>query len=157
MSTEQPASPTPGPHRNKLLIIIGSAIIVLLAIIAIAVSSQSIRASDEAAAKESAVAEASKMVEIAKGEKTLADQKAADAAEANHVCEEQVLKKHPTAAFEAGKTISTFNAFDSSYETVGYYTDDALYGNSIPMQFICSSTNGSGTSWDVILKAIGRQ
>jgi len=49
MTTDQP---TPAPaNRSKLLMIIGSAVVVLLAIIAWAVSSQAIRANEEAAAK----------------------------------------------------------------------------------------------------------
>lgn len=154
MSTEATPEVKP-PANRKLLIFIGSAIVVLLAIIAIAVSSQAIRANEEAAAEASAVAEASKMAAIAAaGEKALADQRAEDAKDANYVCEQRLLKKHPTATVQAGKTKSTYKESDGSFDTVGAYTD-APKGNTIPMQFKCSSIKGSGTSWAVFLSNDG--
>ncbi|MDQ0078227.1 hypothetical protein [Arthrobacter oryzae] len=155
MSTpEQPAPQKSGLSRNKILIIIGGAVILLLAIIAIAVSSQAIRASEEAAAKEKAVVEASKMAEIAKaGEEALADLKAADAKEANGVCERRLVQKYPTATVDASKTKSVFRASDGSYDTTGAFTDKPA-GNTIPRQFVCSSIKGSGTSWTVYLKPL---
>lgn len=120
MTTPQP---TPA-GSNKLLLIIGGAIVVLLAIIAISVLSQAIRAGQEADAEASAVAEASKMAAIAEaGEKALAEQRAEEAKDANYVCEQRLLKKHPTATVQAGKTKSTYKASDGSYDTVGAYTD----------------------------------
>lgn len=154
MSTEATPEVKP-PANRKLLIFIGSAIVVLLAIIAIAVSSQAIRANEEAAAEASAVAEASKMAAIAAaGEKALADQRAEDAKDANYVCEQRLLKKHPTATVQAVKTKSTYKESDGSFDTVGAYTD-APKGNTIPMQFKCSSIKGSGTSWTVFLSNDG--
>ncbi|MGO4860031.1 hypothetical protein [Arthrobacter sp. 2MCAF14] len=155
MSTEQPVSPTPGSNRNKLLIIIGGAVVPLLAIIAIAVSSQAIRAGQEADAKASAIASASAMsAALDAAQKAIDDQRAADATEANTVCEKRLLQKHPTATVLSGKTNSTYRASDGSYDTTGGYTD-APAGNSIPMQFVCSSAKGSGTSWTVFLKSDG--
>lgn len=145
----------PPANRNKLLIIIGAAIVVLLAIIAIAVSSQAIRAGQEADAKASAIAQESKMAAIAAaGEKALTDQRAEDAKTANYVCEQKLKKTHPTATIQAGKTVSTYKASDGSYDTKGAYTD-APAGNPIPMQFKCSSIKGSGTSWTVFLSNDG--
>jgi hypothetical protein len=155
MSTEATPEAQPPANRNKLLIIIGSAVVVLLAIIAIAVSSQAIRAGQEADAKASAIAEESKLAAIAAaGEKALADQRIEDAKDANYVCEQRLLKVHPTATVQAGKTKSTYKASDGSYDTVGAYTD-APKGNTIPMQFKCSSIKGSGTSWTVFLSNDG--
>ena len=155
MSTDITPDTKPPANRNKLLIIIGAAIVVLLAIIAIAVSSQAIRAGQEADAKASAIAEESKMAAIAAaGEKALADQRAEDAKDASYVCEQRLLKVHPTATVQAGKTKSTYKASDGSYDTVGAYTD-APKGNTIPMQFKCSSTKASGTSWTVFLSNDG--
>lgn len=155
MSTEATPEVKPPASRNTLLIIIGAAIVVLLAIIAIAVGSQAIRAGQEADAKASAIAEESKMAAIAAaGEKALADQRAEDAKEASYVCEQRLLKVHPTATVQAGKTKSIYKASDGSYDTVGAYTD-APKGNTIPMQFKCSSTKGSGTSWTVFLSNDG--
>lgn len=158
------ATPQPAPAKqNKLLIIIGAAIVVLLAVIAVSVSSQAIRAGQEADAKASAAAEASKAaVAAAASEKVIADQKAADADNANTACKQQVLEKHPTAAFEDDNaqsvftTKSTFNAYDNSYEIVGYFTDEPLYDNKMTMQFVCSSTR-NGMGWNADLKTLGRQ
>ncbi|BCW78297.1 hypothetical protein [Arthrobacter sp. NicSoilC5] len=156
MSTETAPEVKPPASRNKLLIIIGAAIVVLLAIIAIAVSSQAIRAGQEADAKASAIAEESKMAAIAAaGEKALADQRAEDAKTANYVCEQKLLKTHPTATIQAGKTKSTYKASDGSYDTTGGYTD-APAGNTIPMQFACSSIQQpNSTMWTVFLKNDG--
>lgn len=155
MPTEATPEAKPPANRNKLLIIIGAAIVVLLAIIAIAVSSQAIRAGQEADAKASAIAEESKMAAIAAaGEKALADQLAEDAKDASYVCEQRLLKVHPTATVQAGKTKSTYKESDGSFDTVGAYTD-APKGNTIPMQFKCSSKKGSGTSWTVFLSNDG--
>jgi hypothetical protein len=151
MSVDTTPQVKPPASHSKLLIIIGAAIVVLLAVIAIAVSSQAIRANNEAAAKEKAVED------TRAGAKAVADQKAADVENATHACEQAVLKKHPTADFKASNTRSTLKAYDGSYEINGTYTDDALYGNHIPMQFICSSTKGSGTSWSATLTALGSQ
>lgn len=154
MSTETTPDAKPSGNR-KLLIIIGSAIVVLLAIIAISVSSQAIRAGQEADAKASAIAEESKLAAIAAaGEKALVDRRAEEAKDANYVCEQRLLKKHPTATVQAGKTKSTYKASDGSFDTVGAYTD-APAGNPIPMQFKCSSIKGSGTSWTVFLSNDG--
>ncbi|MFF2840524.1 hypothetical protein [Paenarthrobacter sp. NPDC057981] len=154
MSTEVTPEVKP-PAPSKLLIIIGGGIVVLLAIIAVAVSSQAIRANEEAAAEASAVAEASKMAAIAEaGEKALAAQLAEDAKDATYVCEQRLLKVHPTATVQAGKTKSTYKESDASFDTVGAYTD-APKGNTIPMQFKCSSKKGSGTSWTVFLSNDG--
>jgi hypothetical protein len=150
-------TPTTTPaSRNKLLIIIGTAIVVLLAIIAIAVSSQAIRAGQEADAKASAAAEESKMAAIAAaGEKALADQRAEDAKTANYVCEQKLLKTHPTVNIQTGKTKSTYKASDGSYDTHGAYTD-APASNTIPMAFICSSIQQpNSTMWNVFLKNDG--
>lgn len=96
----------------------------LLAIIAVAVGSQAIRGNQEAEAKASAVAEASKMAVIAEaGEKALSEQRAEEAKDASYVCEQRLLKKHPTATVQAGKTKSTYKASDGSYDTTGAYTD----------------------------------
>lgn len=155
MSTETTPDVKPPASRNKLLIIIGAAIVVLLAIIAIAVSSQAIRAGQEADAKASAIAEESKMAAIAAaGEKALADQRAEDAKDANYVCEQRLKQKRPTATVQDGKTKSTYKASDDSYDTTGGYTD-VPKGETIPMQFVCSSKKGSGTSWTVFLKSDG--
>jgi hypothetical protein len=157
MSTDTTPEVKPPANRNKLILIaVGVVVVVLLAIIAISVSSQAIRANEEAAAKESAVAEASKMAVIAAaGEKALADLKAKDAKDANYVCEQRLKEKLPTATVVSGKTVSTFRASDGSYDTKGAYTD-APKGNTIRMQFVCSSIKGSGTSWTVFLSSIGR-
>ncbi|MFF1880576.1 hypothetical protein ACFVVC_03790 [Pseudarthrobacter sp. NPDC058196] len=154
MSTETTPDAKPSGNRN-LLIIIGSAIVVLLAIIAVSVSSQAIRAGQEADAKASAIAEESKLAAIAAaGEKALVDQRTEEAKDANYVCEQRLLKKHPTATVQAGKTKSTYKASDGSFDTVGAYTD-APAGNPIPMQFKCSSIKGSGASWTVFLSNDG--
>jgi hypothetical protein len=151
VTTPQPSS----ARSNKLLLIIGGAVVVLLAIIAVAVGSQAIRGNQEAEAKASAVAEASKMAVIAEaGEKALSEQRAEEAKDASYVCEQRLLKKHPTATVQAGKTKSTYKASDGSYDTTGAYTD-APAGNPIPMQFVCSSVKGSGTSWTVFLSNDG--
>lgn len=156
MSTEATPEAKPPANRNKLLLIIGAAIVVLLAIIAIAVSSQAIRAGQEADAKASAIAEESKMSAIAAaGEKALAEQRAEDAETANYVCEQKLKKTHPTATIQAGKTVSTYRASDGSYDTKGAYTD-APKGNTIPMQFVCSSIQQpNSTMWNVFLKSDG--
>lgn len=155
MSTQATPEVKSPANRNKLLIIIGGAIVVLLAIIAVAVSSQAIRANEEAAAEASAVAEASKLAAIAEaGEKALAAQRAEDAKDASYVCEQRLLKVHPTATVQAGKTKSTYKESDNSFDTVGAYTD-APKGNTIPMQFKCSSKKSNGTSWTVFLSNDG--
>ena len=138
--------------RSRLLIIIGTVVVVLLAIIAVAVSSQAIRASDQAAAKEKAIAQQSAIAKIADdAQRELDALKVKNAEEANTVCERQVLKRYPTATIQTGKTKSTSKASDGSYDTVGAYTDKPA-GNPIPVQFVCSSIKGSGTSWTVFLK-----
>lgn len=156
MSTEATPETKPPANRTKLILIaIGVVVVVLLAIIAIAVSSQAIRANEEVAAEASSSAEASKWAEVAAaGEKALADQRAEDAKDANYVCEQRLKQKHPTATVQAGKTKSTYKASDGSFDTTGAYTD-APAGNPIPMQFVCSSIKGSGTSWTVFLKNDG--
>lgn len=136
-------------NRNKLLIIIGAAVVVLLAVIAIAVSSQAIRAAQEADAKASAEASASASIQAAAEarQKTLHDAEAA--------CHDQVLKQHPTAEFVSTRSVLTGS---DSYETVGQYKDKALYGTaSWSMQYVCSTTKGSGTGWNATLTALGRQ
>lgn len=155
MSVETTPEVKPPANRNKLLILIGAAVVVLLAIIAIAVSSQAIRAGQEADAKASAVASASAMsAALDAAQKVIDDQRVADAKSANNVCEKRLVQKHPTATVQAGKTKSTYKASDNSYDTTGGYTD-APAGNTIPMQFKCSSTKGSGTSWTVFLSNDG--
>jgi hypothetical protein len=155
MSTEATPEVKPPANRNKLLIIIGGAIVVLLAIIAVAVSSQAIQANQEAAAQASAAAEASKLAAITEaGEKALAAQRAEYAKDASYVCEQRLLKVHPTATVQDGKTKSTYKESDGSFDTVGAYTD-APKGNTIPMQFKCSSIKGSGTSWTLFLSNDG--
>jgi hypothetical protein len=153
MSMDTAPEAKPPANRTKLiLIVVGALIVVLLAIIAISVSSQAIRAGEEAAAKESAVAEASKMAVIAAvGEKALADLKAKEVREANQVCEQHLLKRRPTADLREGLTVSTFKASDGSYDTKGSYFDTA-YPNTLPVQFVCSSIKGNGTGWTVYLK-----
>lgn len=156
MSTEATPEVKPPANRNNLLIIIGAAIVVLLATIAIAVSSPAIRVGQKADANASVIAEESKMAVIAAaGEKALADQRAEDAKTANYVCEQKLLKKHTTATVQAGKTKSTYRASDSSYDTTGAYPD-APAGNTIPMQFVCSSIQQpNSTMWNVFLKSDG--
>lgn len=153
MTTEATPEVKP-PANRKLLIIIGAAIVALLAIIAIAVSSQAIRANEEAAAEASTVPEASKMAAVAAaGEKALADQCAEDAKDANYVCEQRLLKyTRPPSSGPARR--STYKASDGSFDTRGAYTD-APKGNPLPMQFVCSSIKGSGTSWTVFLSNDG--
>jgi hypothetical protein len=87
-------------------------------------------------------------------QKVIDDQLAEDAKDANYVCEQRLLKVHPTATVQAGKTKSTYKASDGSFDTKGAYTD-APKGNTIPMQFVCSSIKGSGTSWTVFLSNDG--
>lgn len=157
MSTEVAPEVKPPANRDtKLLIIIGAAIVLLLAIIAIAVSSQAIRAGQEADAKASAEAKATAMLAAADAaQKVIDDQRAADALEANTVCEKRLMQKHPTATVQAGKTKSTFRASDSSFDTTGAYVDGPA-GNTIPMQFVCSSIKQpNSTSWSVFLKSDG--
>ncbi|WP_026536960.1 hypothetical protein [Arthrobacter sp. 9MFCol3.1] len=155
MSVETTPEVKPPPSRNKLLIIIGAAVVVLLAVIAIAVSSQAIRAGQEADAKASAEASTAAMLKaVDEAQKVIDDQRAADAVEANTVCEKRLVQKHPTATAQAGKTRSAYKASDNSYDTVGAYTDVPA-GNTIPMQFVCSSIKGSGTSWTVFLSNDG--
>jgi hypothetical protein len=143
-------------NRNRLLIIIGAAVVVLLlAVIAISVSSQAIRAGQEAEAKASAEASASaSMKAAADAQQAIEDESAQTLQEAETACHEQVLKQHPTAEFKSTRSRLTGAG---SYETVGEYTDEALYDNMISMQFVCSSTNENGTSWDATLTALGRQ
>ncbi|MDI3241540.1 hypothetical protein QK292_08165 [Arthrobacter sp. AL08] len=155
MSVETTPEVKPPPSRNKLLIIIGAAVVVLLAVIAIAVSSQAIRAGQEADAKASAEASAASMsAALDAAQKVIDDQRAADAKEANTVCEKRLIQKHPTATAQAGKTKSTYKASDNSYDTTGGYTDVPA-GNTIPMQFVCSSIKTGATSWNVFLKNDG--
>jgi hypothetical protein len=150
MSTEQPA-PAPA-NRNKLLIIIGSAVVVLLAIIAWAVSSQAIRANEEAAAKEKAIAQQSALAKAAdEAQKVLDEEIAKMAADANTVCERRLVERRPTATIERG-TKSTYKQSDGSFDTVGAYKEE---GDTIPMQFTCSSKKGSGDSWSVFLSNDG--
>ena len=155
MSVETTPEVKPPASRNKLLIIIGAAVVVLLAVIAIAVSSQAIRAGQEADAKASAAASTAAMLKAANAaQKVIDDQRAADAKDANVVCEKRLIQKHPTATVQAGKTKSIYEASDNSYDTTGAYTD-APAGNTIPMQFVCSSIKTGGTSWNVFLKSDG--
>ncbi|TDK27903.1 hypothetical protein E2F48_01960 [Arthrobacter crusticola] len=156
MSTEATPEVKPPANRNKLLIITGSVIVVLLAIIAIAVSSQAIRASEEAAAEASAVAEASKKAEIAAAaEQAVANQLETDAEDANDVCEQRLKQKLPTAVVKAAKTVSTYKESDGSFDTTGVYTNPDK-GDTIPMQFACSSIKGNDKSWNVFLKSTSR-
>ncbi|MET3348998.1 UNVERIFIED_ORG: type II secretory pathway pseudopilin PulG [Arthrobacter sp. UYEF1] len=156
MSTEAMPEVKPPANRTKLiLIIIGAAVVVLLAIIAISVSSQAIRAGQEADTKASAEASAKAMLAAADAaQKVIDDQRAEDAKDANYVCEQRLLKKRPTATVQAGKTKSTYKASDGSFDTTGSYTD-ASKGETYPMGFVCSSIKGSGTSWTVFLKSDG--
>lgn len=155
MSNDITPETKPPANRNKLLIIIGTTVVVLLVVIAVSVSSQAIRAGQESDAKASAEASASAMsAALDAAQKVIDDQHAADAKEANTVCGKRLIQKHPTATVLEGKTKSTFKASDGSYDTTGAYTD-APAGNTIPMQFVCSSIKGSGTSWTVFLKSDG--
>jgi hypothetical protein len=103
----------------------------------------------------SAVASDSAMsVGLDAAQKVIDDQRAADAKEANTVCEKRLIQNHPTATPQAGKTKSTYKASDNSYDTTGGYTD-APAGITIPTQFVCSSITTGGTSWNVFLKSDG--
>jgi hypothetical protein len=157
MSNDATPAVKPPANRTKLiLIVVGALVVVLLAIIAISVSSQAIRANEEASAKASAEASAASMLKaIDEAQKVIDDQRAKDAKDANFVCERRLLEKLPTATVQAGKTTSTYKASDGSYDTKGAYTD-APKGTTIPMRFVCSSIKGSGTSWTVYLSSIGR-
>ncbi|MCP9000356.1 hypothetical protein NFC73_11545 [Pseudarthrobacter sp. RMG13] len=147
----------PPANRTKLiLIVVGALVVVLLAVIAISVSSQAIRAGQEADAKASAEAsEAAMLKAVLEAQKLVDAEKAKMAKDANYVCETRLKEKLPTATVQAGKTVSTFRASDGSYDTKGAYTD-APAGNPIPMQFVCSSIKGTGTSWTVFLSSVGR-
>jgi hypothetical protein len=145
----------PAKSNNKLLLIIGAAIVVLLAIIAIAVSSQAIRASQDADAKASAEASVSASVKSAlNAQKVIEDEAAKTQLAAEKACHEEVLKKHPTAKIESTRSVPKGL---NGYETDGQYTDEALYDNTVSMQYVCSSTKGSGASWTATLTALGRQ
>ncbi len=142
-------------NRSKPLIIIGAIVVVLLVVIAVSVTSQAIRAGQEADAKASTEASASAMsAALDAAQKVIDDQRAADSKEANTVCEKRLIQKHPTATVLVGRTKSTLRSSDGSYDTTGAYTD-APAGNTIPMQFVCSSIKSSGTSWNVFLKSDG--
>jgi hypothetical protein len=146
----------PAKLNNKLLIIIGSAIVVLLAIIAIAVSSQAIRAGQEADAKASAAASVSASAKaVADAQRSIEDEAAKALQEAEKACHLEVTMEHPTARIKSTESIPKgFNG----YQTDGMYTDKALYGNEIPMQYVCSTTNASnGASWTAKLTALGSQ
>lgn len=151
MTTPQPA---PANRNNKLLILIGGAIVVLLAIIATAVSSQAIRAGQEADAKASAEASVSASAKaVVDARKAIEDEAAKTLQEAENACHQEVLKKRPTAKFESTRSIPKgFNG----YETDGQYTDVVLYGNEMSMQYVCS-TRDSGAGWTSTVTALGKQ
>lgn len=150
MSTEQPAP----ANRNKLLImIVGGLVVVLLAIIAWAVSSQAIRANEEAAAKEKAIAQESAMAKAVDEAQKIADKAMAELrSTASDVCERRLLEEHPTYTIRADTTtVSTFDKSSNTWETKGAWTEDAA-GSTIPRQFVCnSSRNLDGQSWAVRL------
>lgn len=73
--------------------------------------------------------------------------------DANKVCERRLVQRYPTATIERG-TKSTNKQSDGSFDTAGAYSDEPA-GNTIPMQFTCSSKKGSGDTWSVFLKADG--
>lgn len=152
MSVEPTPESKQRAGRNKLLIIIGSAIVVLLAIIAVAVSSQAIR---EVTAEASASASAKAVIDT---REALADAAEKDQQEAQNACQSQVLIKHPTASFE-GRYMSTRTELKmgGEYQTVGAFTDEPLYKNSMSMQYVCSTTKTSNGGWDSTLTALGRQ
>jgi hypothetical protein len=156
MSTDTTPEVKPPANRTKLiLIVVGALVVVLLAIIAISISSQAIRANEEASAKASAEASAASMLKaLDEAQKVIDDQRAKDAKDANFVCERRLLEKLPTATVQAGKTTSTYRTSDGSYDTKGGYTD-ASKGNTIPMQFVCSSIKAGDDSWNVFLKSTG--
>jgi cytoskeletal protein RodZ len=156
MSTETPRAQS----SRKRTMIIGAAIVVLLAVIAIVVASQAIRASEDAAAKDKSSVEASKPAQVTDGGKTTSPpqttsptqsdptgQEAELVDEANTVCEMRLIEKYPTATIGPG-TKSTIQKADGTFDTAGSYTDG---GNSGPIPFECSSTRTDG-SWTVVLK-----
>lgn len=150
--TEHPA-PAPRPaNRNKLLIIIGSVIVVLLTIIAWAVSSQAIRANDEAAAREKATVQESALEKAADEAQKVLDEKMAELkSTASDVCERRLLQDHPTYAVRSGTTVSTLEESTGVWVTKGAWTEVAA-GSTIPREFVCNSTpNADGQTWAVRL------
>lgn len=150
MTTDQP---TPASaNRSKLLIIIGSAVVVLLTIIAWAVSSQAIRANEEAAEKEKAIAQQSALAKAADEAQKVLDAKMAELqSTASDVCEQRLLQDHPTYAVQPGLTVSTLEESTSTWETKGAWTEVAA-GSTIPREFICNSKpNTDGQTWAVRL------
>jgi biopolymer transport protein ExbB/TolQ len=142
----------PAKSNRKLILIIGSAVVVLLAIIAWAVSSQAIRANEEAAAKERAIAQESALAKAAdEAQKVLDDKMAELKSTANDVCERRLLQDHPTYAVQSGLTVSTLEESTSTWETKGAWTEVAA-GSTIPREFICNSKpNADGQTWAVRL------
>lgn len=181
MSVEPSPSDEPGTQaksRRRLLIIVVAAALVILAGIAVAVSSLATRPGQENAPTASATAShpsdpvstapansdepASPAVQSSPAAqsspasptspaspKAVSPQEAELLDEANTVCEMRLIDKHPTAVIEPG-TKSTAKATAGSFETAGSYTDEAA-GNSAPQQFKCSSVS-SGGSWTVELE-----
>lgn len=142
-------------RSNKLLIIIGGAIVVLLAIIAIAVSSQAIRADQEADAKASAEARVSASAKaVVDAQKAIDDAAAQRLTEAEEACHDAVRMQRPTAAFKS--TTSELYGFDG-YETDGMYTDKARYGNEISMQYVCKTKESKTGGWTSTVTALGKQ
>lgn len=155
MSTEATPEVKPPANRTKLiLIVVGAVVVVLLAIIATAVSSQAIREGKEADAKASAEASTASMLKaLDEAQKVVDEEKAKMAKEANKVCELRLAQKYTTATIQNSKTQSTFKASDGSYDTTGVFTD-APAGNTIPRQFVCSSIRQSDGNWNVFLKPL---
>jgi hypothetical protein len=131
---------------------------VLLAVIAIAVSSQAIRAGQEADAKASAEASASASAKaVSDTRQALADAASKNIQDAQRACQQQVLKKHPTASFEVKNSPARTEFKMGGYQTVGYYTDERLYKTSMSMQYVCSTTEESNGGWNATLTALGSQ
>ncbi|MBT8163192.1 MULTISPECIES: hypothetical protein [Arthrobacter] len=150
MSTETPMTKT--PDKNRLLLIGGIIVIMLLAIIAWAVASQTITANNKAAAEASAStsvsAQASALAKAADdAQKAIDIQLQEDQENAGSVCVRRVLQAVPDATMQPGKTETT-QAADGSWHTVGGWTNPK---NTFPMQLECSSTKASGDSWNVFL------
>ncbi|MBP2266268.1 hypothetical protein J3A64_001732 [Pseudarthrobacter sp. PvP004] len=149
--------PQPAPAgNNTLLIIIGATIVVLLAIIATAVSSQAIRAGQEADAKASVVARVSASAQaVVDAQKAIDDAAAQRLTDAEEACHDAVQMQRSTPVFKS--TASVMYGFDG-YETDGIYTDKALYGNEIPMQHVRRTRESkSGSGWTSTVTALGRQ
>lgn len=123
----------------------------LLAIIAWAVSSQAIRANEDAAAKEKAIAQESALAKAADEAQKILDEKMVELkSTASDVCERRLLQDHPTYAIH-GTTVSTLEESTSTWVSKGAWTEVAA-GSTIPREFICNSKpNADGQTWAVRL------